>query len=395
MGHRLSASIASDDMKLRLRIALATLAAALPILTLIGWARTMERDAIVHESRKDLVLQRQLALARMNGASPSKAFPTVFPSRVLLPIALTTFASVLLATGPIVRKVRRLTQEVRDSAKGNYQGTITVRGNDEIGELALAFADASREIRSQMARQQQREKTLRAFLENTTHDVMIPLTVLQGHLARFQDRAAHGERLDPSSVVPAMNEAHYMASLIHNLAAAAKLEAGEPQLQTEPVNLNEVVARAVGRHAPIARQHAVTLEHAVPEHPLFARGDVTLIEQAVSNVIDNAVRYNRKNGHVAVLLERAETAQFLLRVVDDGPGIPEEERARIIERHVRGNAARSRDPRGHGLGLNITGRVADLHGWELRLATPETGGLRVELQGGLSSAPITSEHLKI
>ena len=367
-------------MKLRLRIALATVAAALPILTIIGWARMAEREAMLQEARNDIGLNRRLALAKMTGLS-STAFPRVYPTRVLLPMALVTFASVLLATGPIVRRVRRLTEEVRDSVKGNYQNTITVRGKDEIGELALAFVQAGKEIRSQMVRQAEREKTLRAFLENTTHDVMIPLTVLQGHLATFRERAARGEVMDPSSILPAMNEAHYMASLVHNLAVAAKLEAGEPEAQLEPVNLNEVVARAVGRHAPIARQHAVSLDHAVPERPLFARGDVTLIEQALSNVIDNAVRYNRPNGHVAVLLERSEGARFLLRVTDDGPGIPQEERARLAERRFRGNAARSRDPSGRGLGLHITSRVTELHGWNLRLSTAETGGLEVEIEG--------------
>ena len=368
-------------MKLRLRIALATVAAALPILMIVGWARLAEREAILQEARKDFALERRLALAKMSGSSPSLAFPKVYPTRVLLPMALVTFCSVLLATGPIVRRVRRLTQEVKESVQGNYQDTITVRGTDEIGELALAFVEAGREIRSQMDRQLEREKTLRAFLENTTHDVMIPLTVLKGHLATFQERAARGEVLDAPSILPAMNEAHYMASLVHNLAAAAKLEAGEPEAQLASVNLNEVVARAVGRHAPLARQHAVKLDHAVPERPLLARGDVTLIEQAVSNVIDNAVRYNRRDGHVAVLLERNEVRRFSLRVIDDGPGIPEEERARLAERHVRGNAARSRDPGGRGLGLNITSRVIRMHGWTLCLSTADTGGLAVEIEG--------------
>jgi signal transduction histidine kinase len=370
-------------MKLRLRIALATVVAALPILTIVGWARMAEREAILREARKDFALEQRLALVRMTGVSSSLAFTKVYPTRVLLPTALVTFVSVLLATGPIVRRVRRLTHEVRDSVRGNYQDTITVRGKDEIGELALAFVEAGKEIRSQMARQTERENTLRAFLENTTHDVMIPLTVLQGHLATFRERAARGELLDASSILPAMNEAHYMASLVHNLAAAAKLEAGEPEAQLDPVNLNEVVGRAVGRHAPIARQRGVSLDHAVPERALLARGDVTLIEQAVSNVIDNAVRYHRNGGHVAVLLEQSGATRFLLRVIDDGPGIPEEERARLVERHYRGNAARSRDPGGRGLGLNITSRVTERHGWQLCLSAIETGGLQVAIAGAI------------
>jgi signal transduction histidine kinase len=243
-----------------------------------------------------------------------------------------------------------------------------------------------------MARQEQREQTLRSFLENTTHDVMIPLTVLQGHLAALRERAASGELLEAGSLTPAMVEAHYMASLIHNLAMAAKLETGEPLLARELLNLNDVVARSVGRHAPIARQRGVALDHTVPEPALWACGDVTLLEQALSNVVFNAIRYNHEGGHVAVLLEQDGRHQggerrFVLRVIDDGPGVPEHERSRLSERYVRGNLARSREPHGHGLGLNIAFRVTRVHGWELRLSDSEFGGLEVEMAGSLSDPP--------
>jgi signal transduction histidine kinase len=148
-----------------------------------------------------------------------------------------------------------------------------------------------------------------------------------------------------------------------------------------------VVERAVGRHAPIARQRTVKLDRALPQAPLWVRGDVTLIEQAVSNVIHNAVRYNRENGHVAVLLERVDHERFVLRVIDDGPGIPDHELSKLVERHFRGNAARSREPGGRGLGLTIAFRVAQVHGWQLRLVKAKCGGLQVELDGTTSDEP--------
>ena len=298
----------------------------------------------------------------------------------LLPTGL-SLAGVLLALGPVVRRLRQLTGEVRASVRSAYQGSITLQGNDEISELARAFDDAGREVRSQMELKEQREQTLRSFLENTTHDVMIPLTVLQGHLAELQQRSARGEVVEATVVAAASQEAHYMAALIHNLGAAARLEAGEPAVQRAPVDLNALVERCMSRHRPIARQQGVQLEHAVPETPLRVLGDDTLIEQAVSNVIYNAVRYNARGGHVAVVLEREPGSTFLLRVLDDGPGIPEHELPRIMERRVRGDAARTRGPGGHGLGLNIAWRVATLHGWTLQLGRSEYDGLQVDFRG--------------
>jgi signal transduction histidine kinase len=229
-----------------------------------------------------------------------------------------------------------------------------------------------------VAAQERRERTLREFLENTTHDVMIPLTVMQGHLAAAFERAQQSGP-ERESLAGAVREAHYMASLIHNLAAAAKLDAGEPLLQKLPVNLSDVLQRAVSRHVPFARRSEVALEVAVPPDGVICLGDVTLIEQALSNVIYNAVRYNRPGGHVAAILER-RGQRFAVRIVYDGPGIPEEERARLAERYFRGQEARGRS-QGSGLGLHIASRVATLHGWQLALTAPDGGGLQVELTG--------------
>ena len=305
----------------------------------------------------------------------------------LLPTGI-SLAGVLLALGPVVRRLRQLTGQVRVSARSAYQGAIALEGNDEISELARAFDDAGREVRAQMELKEQREQTLRSFLENTTHDVMIPLTVLQGHLAELQRRSARGEPVEAGVVAAASQEAHYMAALIHNLGAAARLEAGEPAVQRAEVDLNALVERCMGRHRPIARQQGVELEHAVPETPVRVTGDDTLIEQAVSNVIYNAVRYNARGGHVAVVLEREPGHTFRLRVLDDGPGIPEHELPHIVERRVRGDAARTRGPGGHGLGLNIAWRVSVLHGWSLHLGRSEYGGLQVDFVGALPPAPV-------
>jgi signal transduction histidine kinase len=300
------------------------------------------------------------------------------------PPAAMLLLGLLVAMGPVVRRLRALRAKVLESAKAGYRGEIGVGGADEIGDLARAFEEAGREVRAQMEAQQQRERTLRDFLENTTHDVMIPLTVLQGHLTALAERAGKSEPADASTLNGAVQEAHYMASLVHNLAAAAKLEAGEPALQRHPVDLGGVLQRAVARHQPVARRSEVSLEMAVPPElePVTVQGDVTLIEQALSNVIYNAVRYNKAGGHVAAVLERTPQG-FSVRVVDDGPGIAEEERSRLLERYFRGNAARTRAPEGRGLGLAIAFRVAELHGWTLKLDRSEPGGLQVELSGPL------------
>ena len=294
----------------------------------------------------------------------------------MVPMAV-VLAAVLLAMGPVVRRMRRLTEAVRRSAAAGFTGDIPADGaRDEIAELGRAFDAAAREVRAQLAERDRRERALRDFLANTTHDVMIPLTVLQQHLATIRERG------DDATVVAAMDEAHYMASMVHNLAIAAKLDAGEPELHRAPVDLDALVARVMARHRPIARELGVALDSAAPEPPLATEADVTLLEQAVSNLVYNAIRHNRAGGHVAVILEPVERGRrFRVRVVDDGPGVPADELARLAERGYRGDAARTRSPGGQGLGLHIAWRVAELHGLVLDFAASEHGGLQVTLEG--------------
>jgi signal transduction histidine kinase len=247
--------------------------------------------------------------------------------------------------------------------------------------LARAFNDAGSEVRGHLEVVAKREETLRSFVANTTHDVMTPITVLQGHLSAIRAAAAAGRPIDATLAAAAVDEAHYLASLVHNLGAAAKLDAGAQQVRLAPVNLGDLVDRVVQRHWPVASPRAVEIEFAVPESAAWIDADVTLFEQAVSNVVGNAVRYNRAGGHVAVILETPSATEFSLRVVDDGPGVPDEQLARLTERAFRSDEARRRNPEGMGLGLDIARRVAAFHRISLAFRRSEYGGLEVEFRG--------------
>jgi signal transduction histidine kinase len=292
--------------------------------------------------------------------------------------------AVYLGLGLLVRRVTNLTRDVKASAKTAYAELPTDSGNDELTELRLAFQDAGREIRSQLSSLEASELVLREFLANTTHDVMLPVTVLQGHLATLAEerKAAGGPATE--AMTGALRESYYIGALLRNLALAAKLDRGKREATHDSVDLGELVARAATRHRFMAVQQGVELNYAIPEQPLLVQGDSVSIEQAVSNVIYNAVAYNRTGGHVAVMLERQGDDGFVLQVTDDGPGVAEDELAHLVERHYRGDSARSRS-QGGGLGLNIAHRVALLHGWEMRLAASPGGGLEVSFRGTIAS----------
>jgi signal transduction histidine kinase len=127
----------------------------------------------------------------------------------------------------------------------------------------------------------------------------------------------------------------------------------------------------------------LTLESAVPGRATHVFGDPTFTEQALTNLVGNALRYNREGGNVAVVLD-IDAGGFTLRVLDDGAGLSDESMARVLERGQRGDSARTRDPMGQGLGLSIVARVATAQHWSFRLYRGDPTGLVAELSGPLS-----------
>lgn len=295
-------------------------------------------------------------------------------------VAVGLVLAVLLAAGPAVSRIRALAADVRRSAGSRWPGVPEPSGADEVAELARAFNAAAGEVRAHVDALERRERTLREFVANTDHDLTVPLTVLLGHLAELQRRMDAGEAPDASIVREAAREADYLASLVRNLGVAARLEAGEPSLARAPVDLDALVERVVARFRPVARSAGVALDFAVPETPVRFEGDETLLEQAVGNLVHNAVRHNGRGGHVAVTLEapRGEQGSFVLRVEDDGAGMTQE----AIDRALSADpaAARPRAEGRAGLGLRIVRQVAARHGLELTLRRREPRGLRAELR---------------
>lgn len=275
----------------------------------------------------------------------------------------------LFAATPLVRRVRLLSDLIGRSADSPDQ-KIALKGKDELAELSQVFEANRVQIREQVAELEARDEALRTHIADTSHDVLTPLSVLQGHLAELAKHHA-----DSSSLQEARATCQYIGELVNNLSARAKLETTS---STEPVDLVRLVERVTARYRPLAEQKQLGLECAVPDDNTEVSGDITLIEQALSNLIHNAIVYNQTGGNVAVVLE-ARDGGFELRVVDDGPGVSSEDLAKLRDRNFRGEEAKATRS-GSGLGLDIASRIAERHGWTLELSCPEDGGLLAVLK---------------
>lgn len=293
-------------------------------------------------------------------------------------VALTCalLAAVWLAMGPLIGRTRKLATAVRRVEKLDDFEPIPEEGSDELTDLTRAFNAAGASLRQAVGTANQREASLRTFVENTAHDVGTPLTVLQGHLAQLAENGQSGEE-----VLRAMEEAQYIGAMLANLSTVARLEDVEMPLRQDKVDLKALCLRVLARHQTIASEKNIELEHALPQAEVTVLGEMTLLEQAVSNLVHNAVSHGQPGGHATLHLQLGPADSFQLRVLDDGPGIDSQTLQNLTARRWRSEDARRRHPNGRGLGLSIADDVAKRHDFDLKLSKSEAGGLEVTISG--------------
>ena len=319
------------------------------------------------------------ALAIMPAPPPLASFTMLIIGALLL-IGFPAIALWFALAQPVAR-IRSLAASVRETAAKHYETSVQVTGKDEIAELGQAFNEASTVVRAHVAEVERREKSLRDFVAHTTHDVALPLSVLLSHVTRLRQGASEGSSSETIAAIA--QETQYIASLLANLEAVARLESDAALRERHPVDLSALVERVAARHRGVASSSGVDFNHSVPSSPAWVTGDVTLIEQAVNNLVHNAIQYNHTGGHVALVLD-ADAASFTLRVSDDGPGVPNPDLARLGESRFRSQEARSRRPNGMGLGLSIAYDVARRHEFTLNLRNRAEGGFEAVLGGKLN-----------
>ncbi len=262
---------------------------------------------------------------------------------VLLPalagLLLAGLLAALLARR-LVRPIAALTQATRPIARGESPQQLPERGPRELAELAHAFNAMGAEL--EIARDAERR-----FLLTVSHELRTPLTSIRGYAEALADGHVDG----PGAAPVLEAEAHRLERLVADLLELARVGSSAFSVADEDVDLAAVAAAAVERHAAAARRARVALV-AGPAEPARARGDAARLLQAASNLVENALRVTAPGGRVTVTAHGPELA-----VIDTGPGLDAESRARAFERfhlHRRGPAARAGTS---GLGLAL---VAEL-----------------------------------
>jgi signal transduction histidine kinase len=277
----------------------------------------------------------------------------------------------LLAAGQAARRAEDLSTTAREVMSGNLSKRAPVRGaGDEFDALAES-------MNAMLDRLEALMQTTRTAGDAIAHDLRSPLT-------RFRQKLEAALELPPDSVSDrealrkALDEADRLLNMFAAVLKLARVEAAA-NWRLERVDASEVIRELVDFYEPAAEEQGLTLRGSVQDG-LAVRGEHGLFTQAVSNLIENALKYTPAGGNVEVRAVRRADGRIEIDVLDDGPGVPPIERDRVLERFVRLETARSTP--GVGLGLSLVAAVARLHQGGLHLRD----GLRKGDHTGLGAA---------
>jgi signal transduction histidine kinase len=305
---------------------------------------------------------------------------------IIVTVALTAAIALTWVVRPLLRRIKGL--RLVAERVGDPQGYLSAEHGaaDELGDLSAALDRAHARIRDDAGRLEQRRLDLQRHLVDVAHDLKTPISSM--HIALEQAADANRDPELTQLISSALHDAVYLAALTSNLRLASEMREGwNPGKSGATVDLTQTVDRVVARARFFARRKGIALDSAVPDGPTMAGCDPVAAEQALSNVVENAITHGDRGGHVAVVLD-AHDGAFSLSVADDGPGVPPTEIPRLGERTFRSDEARQRDPRGSGLGLAITSEVCARCGWKLGFEREEPRGLRVTLQGAVEASAV-------
>ena len=323
-------------------------------------------------------------------AVPQEPPPFSLAMRDLGP-TLGIVAFTLLATGTAVaalvifRPTRRRLHQLQEAARALGAGETGVRapesGGDEVTSLSRAFNEMATQLESRTEALENADRTRRQLLADVSHELTTPLAAIRGYIETLGmsdlqlDEATRSRYL---SIV--QEESERLEHIIGDLLELARLEGGGGSLRVEPVPVSHLLARVRHRHAPAVASKQVLLETFMDPGVPVIHGDQNRLEQAIQNLVANAIRHTPAGGRVTVSALPRDHA-LVLRVDDSGPGIPPEHLPHIFDRFYKVDQSRTGTalPSGSGLGLSIVQAIVRRHGGSVTASNLPNGGARVEI----------------
>jgi heavy metal sensor kinase len=251
-----------------------------------------------------------------------------------------------------LRPITQMAAVARRIGSHNLKERIALQGaDDELKQLADSFDDMVSRLDDAFAQQRQ-------FVADASHELRTPLTALQLTIDAVRSDPTATEQDYRDVAESAASATSRMRRLVEDLLALAERDLPLPHTM---VALSSLAESVVDEMEPVAAQRQVTMRSTVPASAV-AVGDQLSLRRALTNLVENAIRYSRPGGHVVVDASPAPGGHVAVSVTDDGIGIPAEGLPHVFDRFYRVDKSRSRAEGGSGLGLSIVAKIAREHG---------------------------------
>ena len=281
---------------------------------------------------------------------------------VFVLIGLIALLLIGLASRLVIRVGLRPLVAVEETAEKIAAGDLSARLPDakpdtEVGRLVTSLNAMLSRIEESFAARTASENKLRRFVADASHELRTPLTAIRGFAELHRQGAVKGEAATSELVGRIENESVRMGALVEDLLTLARLDQSR-DLVHAPVNLTELVTEAAESARAAGPDHPITLN--LPEEA-FVLGDARKIHQVVANLLANARIHTPVGTPIAVSIESNDEGTSI-SIADSGPGLSQEDQARIFERFYRADPSRNRArEEGSGLGLSIVDAVMQAH----------------------------------
>jgi signal transduction histidine kinase len=283
-------------------------------------------------------------------------------SAIMLALAFIAAAIIgLILFGLLTRRFNRLYHVVHEFQKGHHDVRVNDSSRDEIGRLGQAFDQMADTLAANMEQLKRTDDLRRELVANVSHDLRTPLASIRGYIETIMMKLDSLDKEEQKRYLQIISKnTQLLNSLVSELFELSKLDAKQIEPHIEHFSMAELTQDVILKFQPLAKEVKVQLVADLPTDLPPVNGDIGLIERALSNLIDNAIRNTPAGGRVKISLESRKD-QVYITISDTGKGILAKDLPYIFDRFKRIEKQKSLDYAGAGLGLAIAKKVLEIH----------------------------------
>ncbi|WP_405083018.1 sensor histidine kinase [Paenibacillus chitinolyticus] len=276
----------------------------------------------------------------------------------------------------LLKPLERLSVAARQIAAGDWEAQLPLSRISEIAEVRDSFQNMVMGLQKSYRKQVELEEERRFVISAVAHDLRTPLFALRGYLDGLEQGIAQSPEKITKYIRVCKEKSAQLDRLVEDLFTFTKMEYLETKLDNKTVDFRLILRKSLDSLRPSARQKHISISDYSADGCIL-NGDTHLLERAMSNLLDNAVRHTPCDGEIVVhCYPDGNKIKFTIR--DSGPGFSPEELERVFEPLYRGESSRNRSTGGSGLGLTISQRIVRRHGGDLAVNNHPEGGALLE-----------------